>query len=251
MTPGEPLHPQADYVQVGEPVGAWSKLLASDAALMAKVTALQIAPFDGRDWHWRLIDCAVEHLQAELAGLRQDKERLDWLERHDHALMCWNVTGDPETHEVTTPDNGWTLSLNGPDEYAQGTTAREAIDAGMRRAARSLPRGPRGRPGVSKGIPEDVRDKIVAAIRRRHLRGSGADPAVDREVHWDRAIVDPGGTFLFGPGPYLKVPISLYDHGVVMDEITVRVYAPEPLRRKLAKLLPASPAVAGEEDHLR
>lgn len=87
--------------------------------------------------------------------------------------------------------------------------------------------------------------EIVAAIRRSHLKGSGVD-GTDRTVHWDRAYVDPGGT-IFGPGPYAKVPITLLsESGQPIDEITVRVYPPERLRRKLAKLLPGSPVVSGD-----
>jgi len=96
---------------------------------------------------------------------------------------------------------------------------------------------------VRSGIPEDVSAEIVAAIRASHLKGSGVE-GTDRIVHWDRAFVDPGGTIPFGLGPYAKVPITLLtENGQPIDEITVRVYPPERLRRRLAKLLPASPVV--------
>lgn len=118
---------------------------------------------------------------------------------------------------------------------------------------------------MTAGIPEDVSAKIVAAIRANHLKanideheGNPFAPKQTSEIHWEKAWVDPGGT-IFGPGPYLKVPITLhFDPPVDLrglhpklkdfapyssDEITVRVYAPERLRRKLAKLLPGKPSV--------
>ena len=75
---------------------------------------------------------------------------------------------------------------------------------------------------------------VIAAIRANHLKANIAvierDP--DAVIYWDRASVDPGGT-IFGPGPYLKVPIlwpwfSSY-------ETVRRVYPPARLRRRLAK----------------
>ncbi len=51
-------------------------------------------------------------------------------------------------------------------------------------------------------------------------------------IRWDLATVDPGGT-VFGQGPYLKVPVHCRaceaEHG------RHRVYAPERLRKQLAK----------------
>jgi hypothetical protein len=83
---------------------------------------------------------------------------------------------------------------------------------------------------------------MIAALRANHLKAnvgwiealgdrpmhvSGA-PIV---IHWDRAWIDPGGT-VFGPGPYLHVPItSFWGAG---EETTHRVYPPARLRRRLA-----------------
>ena len=100
---------------------------------------------------------------------------------------------------------------------------------------------------MSRGIPREAEAEIIAAIRASHLKGSGVD-GTERTVHWDRAYVDPGGT-IFGPGPYLKVPITLLtESGQPIDEITVRVYAPARLRRKLAKLLPGLPSVGPKKE---
>ena len=89
---------------------------------------------------------------------------------------------------------------------------------------------------------------VIAAIRANHLKANiaGFETAPDWVVLWDAATVDPGGT-VFGPGPYLHVPIV----GPVVagyellprrpgqgwgNRIVVRVYPPARLRRRLAKL---------------
>lgn len=73
--------------------------------------------------------------------------------------------------------------------------------------------------------------EIIAAIRAEHepwdIDVWEASPVL--RVRWDRASVDPGGT-VFGPGPYLHVPVEGED-----DEWSVRVYPPESLRRRLAQ----------------
>lgn len=74
---------------------------------------------------------------------------------------------------------------------------------------------------------------VIAAIRRSHLKANIARFELDPEavILWDRAYIDPGGT-IFGPGPYLKVPVMCPSWA---DGITVhRVYAPARLRRLLA-----------------
>ena len=53
-------------------------------------------------------------------------------------------------------------------------------------------------------------------------------------IQWDRAWVDRGGT-IFGPGPYLHVPIILTEEWGGPDEIQTRVYAPARLQRRLAE----------------
>jgi hypothetical protein len=55
---------------------------------------------------------------AELAELRRDKERLDWLQKEKRSLFFWS-------------DNTWSVLYN----RGQCTTAREAIDAEMKENA--------------------------------------------------------------------------------------------------------------------
>ncbi len=73
---------------------------------------------------------------------------------------------------------------------------------------------------------------VIAAIRKMHLKANIAeierDPACT--VHWNQATVDIGGT-IFGPGPYLHVPIS----GQGWDGTRRRVYPPARLQRRLTK----------------
>lgn len=72
--------------------------------------------------------------------------------------------------------------------------------------------------------------EVIAAIRKCHLKANIADYEHDT-VWWAGATVDRGGT-IFGPGPYLKVPVT--NQGIT---ITIRVYPPARLRRKLRKAL--------------
>lgn len=76
-------------------------------------------------------------------------------------------------------------------------------------------------------------DEVIAAIRATHLTANidqfEREPDRWGAPQWQDAWVDPGGT-LFGPGPYLKVPIR----GGAWDGTVQRVYAPAPLRRRLA-----------------
>jgi hypothetical protein len=75
--------------------------------------------------------------------------------------------------------------------------------------------------------------QVIAAIRRQHLRANIApcerNPRQWGRPEWARAVVDPGRT-IFGPGPYLHVPIR----GGELDGMWIRVYPPERLRRQLA-----------------
>jgi hypothetical protein len=77
--------------------------------------------------------------------------------------------------------------------------------------------------------------EVIAAIRQRHLKANIRNPYYVRH-HWDRAWVDPGGT-VFGPGPYVKLPVDwLVRAGSdETDEVVIRVYAPARLRRRLAR----------------
>jgi len=74
--------------------------------------------------------------------------------------------------------------------------------------------------------------QVILAIRRCHLKANISQFEGKRgiKVLWLQATVDPGGTF-FGPGPYLKVPIS----GGDWDGTRQRVYAPARLRRRLER----------------
>lgn len=73
---------------------------------------------------------------------------------------------------------------------------------------------------------------VIAAIRETHLKANIArfEQNPKCRVYWDEATVDPGGS-IFGPGPYLKVPVT----GEGWDGTRHRVYAPARLQRKLAK----------------
>ena len=73
---------------------------------------------------------------------------------------------------------------------------------------------------------------VIAAIRANHLQANivefERDPGLMGAPDWDHASVDIGGT-VFGPGPYLHVPIV----GGAGDGTRQRVYAPERLRKRL------------------
>lgn len=75
---------------------------------------------------------------------------------------------------------------------------------------------------------------VIKAIRAKHLKANiGSIEADPRwRLRWDKAWVDPGGT-IFGEGPYVKVPVDC-GHCAQHDH-TIRVYAPERLRRQIAK----------------
>lgn len=82
--------------------------------------------------------------------------------------------------------------------------------------------------------------KALAAIRATHLQANigGHERGMTGGVpQWDAAWLDPGGV-IWGPGPYAKVPIHFPEGGSGWD-IVVRVYPPERLRKRLAKLLAA------------
>ena len=73
--------------------------------------------------------------------------------------------------------------------------------------------------------------EIIAAIRGSHLKVNIAEYERDlwAAVLWDRAHVDVGSV-LFGPGPYLHVPIEANG-----EHFVVRVYPTARLRRRLEK----------------
>lgn len=72
---------------------------------------------------------------------------------------------------------------------------------------------------------------VIAAIRKTHLKAN-IDDATIVNHYWAEATVDPGGS-LFGPGPYLKLPVDQY-HAGGLDRVVIRVYPPARLRRRLA-----------------
>jgi hypothetical protein len=77
--------------------------------------------------------------------------------------------------------------------------------------------------------------EVIAAIRADHLRANIAVPIYTRH-YWDEATVDPGGS-IFGPGPYVKLPVDMLIQAGsdATERVVIRVYAPERLRRRLAK----------------
>lgn len=68
---------------------------------------------------------------------------------------------------------------------------------------------------------------VIAAIRAKHLKANIAkfedDPGLWGTPDWDRAHVDPGGT-IFGPGPYLKVPIVGGEWDGTTQRVRLNVY---------------------------
>lgn len=59
--------------------------------------------------------------------------------------------------------------------------------------------------------------------------GSGGKACGEMLVDWSRAWVDPGGTALFGPGPYLKVPTAHPHDGWAKkpeDDAVHRIHCP-------------------------
>lgn len=76
--------------------------------------------------------------------------------------------------------------------------------------------------------------EVIAAIRANHLKANIENPCIMGK-HWDEAWLDPGDS-IFGPGPYVKLPVDyLVRHGSPETErVTIRVYPPARLRRKLA-----------------
>lgn len=84
-------------------------------------------------------------------------------------------------------------------------------------------------------MPSTLSDAdVVAAIRRSHLQANIDNPYYVRH-HWNLAWVDPGGT-VFGPGPYVKLPVDwlVRKGSEETARVTIRVYAPARLRRRLA-----------------
>lgn len=75
---------------------------------------------------------------------------------------------------------------------------------------------------------------VIDAVRRHHLRANISNTAYVRQ-YWEQAWVDPGGT-IFGPGPYVKLPVDLLirDDSDLTNRVVIRVYPPERLRRRLA-----------------
>lgn len=76
--------------------------------------------------------------------------------------------------------------------------------------------------------------EVIDAIRKAHLKANIDHCERDTErwgaPQWDKAWLDPGGA-IYGPGPYLKVPIR----GGEWDGMVRRVYAPARLRRRLSR----------------
>ena len=76
-------------------------------------------------------------------------------------------------------------------------------------------------------------DDVIAAIRKNHLKANISDPCIVRK-YWELAWVDRGGG-VFGPGPYVQLPVD-WRVGKGRERVTIRVYPPERLRKRLAKL---------------
>lgn len=95
-----------------------------------------------------------------------------------------------------------------------------------------MPRDATVRAAIGGGAHQVTKAEVVAAIRRSHLKANidQFEKEKTATVHWNRAWIDPGGT-IFGPGPYLKVPVTSKAFG---GSTLCRVYAPARLQRRLA-----------------
>lgn len=106
------------------------------------------------------------------------------------------------------------------------------------------------RPVVVTLRPYMTDAEVIDAVRADHLHANIADATI-RRVHWDGATVDPGGS-LFGPGPYLKVPADRqFNTRGDTERVTIRVYAPARLRRKLAAKWVGTPVALPPTKRLR
>lgn len=76
---------------------------------------------------------------------------------------------------------------------------------------------------------------VIVAIQQNHRRANIRNREYVRH-HWDAAWVDKGGT-VFGPGPYVHLPVDMLirEGSAETERVTIRVYAPERLRKRLAK----------------
>ena len=102
------------------------------------------------------------------------------------------------------------------------------------------------------GKPRVMGDReVIDAIRARHLKAN-IDYYESKPgwytLRWEAAWLDPGGS-IFGPGPYVKLPVDIHEPDCT-DDAVIRVYAPARLRRRLAArwAQPASekPVVGGK-----
>ncbi len=96
---------------------------------------------------------------------------------------------------------------------------------------RAKPKGSRRQPAAptdTKGSESLTDAEVIAAIRENHLTANIRDEYIVRE-YWGEATVDPGGT-IFGPGPYVKLPVQRF-----IERVVIRVYPPARLRKRLQK----------------
>lgn len=76
--------------------------------------------------------------------------------------------------------------------------------------------------------------QVIAAIRQNHLKANISNPYYVRH-YWGKAWLDAGGT-IFGDGPYVHLPVDWqFDDSGKTDRVTIRVYPPARLRRRLAR----------------
>jgi len=86
--------------------------------------------------------------------------------------------------------------------------------------------------GVAGAAMTDT--EIIEIVRAHHLRANIGDP-VYRHPRWHEAWVDPGGG-IFGPGPYVHLPIDLLVSraGEATERVVIRVY-PDARGRRLLR----------------
>lgn len=76
--------------------------------------------------------------------------------------------------------------------------------------------------------------EVIAAIRRQHLKANIENHCYVRH-YWKLAWLDVGGVFCEGPYVHLPVDWLVRKGSRQTERVTIRVFAPARLRRRLAR----------------